>query len=98
MSELYFAPTKNAPPITLQQLQQRLEATGLPCALDQDSPETCWLIFEPNESTIYASITNGRVTLATFNLGLNDEPGVMTAVERVMDDIGFSADEGDEYV
>ena len=97
MSELYFAPTKKAQRITLQDLQQRLAAAGLPCTIEQDSSDTHWIAFEPHESTIYASTTDGRVTLATFNLGPDDEPTILMKIEGVMDSIGFSADEDADY-
>ena len=97
MSEIYIAPTRKVQPITPQQLQQRLGAAGLPVTLDEDSPETCWLVFEPHGTTIYASVEDGRVTLATVNVGFDDEPSVMAAIAYVMDEIGFSADEGADY-
>ena len=83
--------------IALPALQQRFTSAGLPCTIEQDSPDTHWLAFEPHEATIYASTKDGLVTLATFNPGLNDEPTVLTTVERVMDEIGFSADEDADY-
>ena len=97
MSEIYFAPTKKAQRVTLQDLQQRLAAAGLPCTIEEDSPETHWIVFDPHESTIYASTTDGHVTLATFNLGPEDEPTILVKVEGVMDGIGFSADEDADY-
>jgi hypothetical protein len=97
MSELYFAPTKKAQSITLQDLQQRLTAAGLSCKIEPDSPDTHWIVFDRFESTIYASTTDGRVTLATFNLGPDDEPTILVKIEGVMDSIGFSADEEADY-
>lgn len=97
MTEIYFAPTKNAQPITLSQLQQRLTAAGLPCTVEEDSAETHWLVFEPLESTIYASTKGDRVTLATFEFGMNDDAKVVQTIEQVMDAIGFSADEDADY-
>ncbi|SPE59085.1 hypothetical protein SBV1_30020 [Verrucomicrobia bacterium] len=97
MSELYFAPTKRAHPITLHDLQQRFVSAGLPCTIEEDSPDTHWLVFEPHECTIYASTKDGNVILATFNLGSADEPRVLTTVEQVMDGVGFSADDDADY-
>jgi|SRR5262249_44127025 len=97
MSEIYFAPTKKAAPITLVQLQQRFTDAGLPCTIEDDSPETHWIVFEPHESTIYASTTGDRVTLATLNPGFDDDPKVLATIERVMDTIGFSANEDADY-
>ena len=97
MSEIYFAPTQKAPPITLAQLQERFAVAGLPCTVEGDSAETHWLLFEPHESTLYVSTAGDHVTLATFELGMNDDPGVGTKIEGVMDAIGFSADEDADF-
>ena len=97
MTEIYYAPTKKAQPITLVQLQQRLTAAGLPCTVEADSADTHWLVFEPHESTIYASTTGDHVTLATFEFGANDDTKVGDTIEAVMHAIGFSADEEAEY-
>jgi hypothetical protein len=95
MTEVYFAPTKRAQPITLEQLQRRLTAAGLPCTIEEDSNDTHWFVFTPHESTIYASTTGEQVSLATFNFGQNDDLEMGNTIERVMDAIGFSAVETD---
>ena len=95
---MFFVPTRNAAPVPLTELKKRFDAEGVPCTLEEDSPETCWIIFEPNELTIYASTSNGVVTLATVNIGLNDDQAIYSAVERILAAVGFSADEEAEYV
>jgi len=97
MSEIYFAPTKKAQATTVQELQQRLAEAGLPCIIEYDSPYTHWLIFERHKSTVYVSTMADHITLATFNLDPRDQVMVLEIVARVMDAIGFSADEGAEY-
>ena len=97
MIEIYYAPTKKAPPITLAQLQERFAAAGLPCTIEDDSPDTHWLVFEPQKSTIYASTTGDDVTLATVEIGMGDDTKVGNTIEAVMDAIGFSADEEADY-
>lgn len=97
MSETYYAPTKKAQPITLSQLQQRLTTVGLPCTVEEDSLGMHWLVFEPHESTLCVSTTEGHVSLATFHFGLDDDTNVGDTVERIMYEIGFSADEGADY-
>ncbi len=98
MSEMFFVPTRNAAPVLLTELKKRFDAEGVPCTLEEDSPETCWFVFEPHELTIYASTSNGQVTLATVNVGLNDDLRIFSAVERVLAAVGFSADEDADYV
>jgi len=97
MPEIYFAPTKRAVSITLEELQQRFKAAGLPCKIEPDSPETHWLVFAPHASTIFASTKAGKVVLATLELAVEDGPELLGVVERVMEAIAFSADEEEDY-
>ncbi len=98
MSEMIYVPTRNAAPVMVTELQRQFDAEGLPCTLEEDSPDTCWIVFEPYELTIYASISNGVVTLATVNAGFNDDLRIHSTVERVLSSLGFSADEEADYV
>src|ERR1041384_6100349 len=98
MPEIYFAPTNKAQPITMVQLQERFSAAGLPCSIEEDSPETHWFVFEPHESTLFVSIGGDHVTLATLEFGMNDDPVVGAKIEAVLEAIGFSADEDADYV
>jgi hypothetical protein len=98
MSEVFFVPTRSAQPVSVTEMQNRFNAEGLPCILEEDSPETCWIVFHPNELTIFASISDGVVSLATVNIGFNDDPSVYSKVERVLGSLGFSADEDADYL
>jgi hypothetical protein len=93
MIEIYFAPTHEASPVTLEQLQQRLSQAGLPCIVEDYSADMHWLVFAPHESDIFVSTTGANVTFATFNLAIDDDPRVSMIVEQVMGTIGFRADE-----
>ena len=94
MSELYFAPTDKAQPITLQQLQQRLTDAGLLCSVEEETTDMYWIVFDPHESTLCVSIVDDHVTLATLDMVLEDLPSIIETIESVMEDIDFSA--GDE--
>ena len=97
MTEIYYAPTKQAKPITLVQLQQHLTAVGMPCTVEKESANTHWLVFETHEATIYASTTGEFVTLATFEFSMTDDTKVGDTIELVMNAIDFSADEEADY-
>ena len=95
MSELYFAPTDNARPITLQQLQQRLAGAGLRCSVEEETTDMYWILFGPHESTLCVSIVDNQVTLATLDLAIEDSSSVLETIESVMQDIDFSAEDED---
>jgi len=96
MDELYYAPTAAAAPITLAELRQLFLEAGLPCELEPDSEETCWIAFEPHETSIYAGVIDGKVTLATLGIIPEDDPRVLQTIEKVMQSIHFSADEDED--
>jgi hypothetical protein len=70
---------------------------GLAPVVEEDSDETNWIVFEPNELTIYVSFADGIVTFATVNIGLSDDLSVYSIVERILISLGFSADEDADF-
>ena len=94
--ESYYAPTKDAPRVTLAEVAEKFAAAGLPCTIEPEAEDTFWLAFEPHESDILASVEDGAFVFGTFHFNGDDPPSVPETVERVMQSLGFSADEDAE--
>src|SRR5687768_2888895 len=95
--ESYYTPTKDAQRLALAQVAEKLADAGLPCRIEPEAENMFWLAFEPHESDILASVEDGVVVFGTFHLNGDDPSSVPETVERVMQSIGFSADEDAEY-
>ena len=94
--EFYYAPTNDAKRLPLAQLADKFAAAGLPCKIEAEGENMFWLGFEPHESNILASVEDGAFVFGTFYIHGDDPPSVPETVERVMQSIGFSAEEVDE--
>jgi len=95
--EMYYAPTKRAQKVSLKELAEKLQATGLPCKIEPEAENMFWLVFDGMASNMLASVEEGVFVFGTFNFAGEDPTTVPETMERTMQAIGFSADEGDEY-
>jgi len=96
-AELYYAPTRQARRLPLQEVVAIFAAAGLPCKVEPEGQDSAWLAFDAHESNIMASVEGGTFVFGTFNFHGDDPPSVVEMVDRVMQSIGFSTDEGADY-
>ena len=56
-----------------------------------------WLVFDPDESNILASVEGGTFAFGTLYIASLEPFAIAETVDEVMQSIGFSADEEAEY-
>ena len=95
--EHYYAPTTKALRLPLAEVAARFAAAGLPCAVEPEAKDMFWLVFDPHESALLASVEGGAFVFGTFHAASVDPPEVGETVEEVMTSLGFSADEDADY-
>ncbi len=91
--ELHYAPTNEAATISLDELLDELTAAGLPCKVEPESEDMFWILLDGHESTLLASVKDGRFVFATIAYSLNDDTTVMDRLDAVMLKAGYSAGE-----
>jgi hypothetical protein len=90
MAEIQYAAGDKQPNITLGELEKRFAAAGVPAHVKTDSPDRQWLAFEGHESILKVMTQDGKVTEATLNVGVYDEPKVVEKIKRVLQESSFS--------
>lgn len=90
MAEIQYSAGDKQPNITLEDLEKRFAAVGVPAHVKSDSPDKQWFAFEGHESILKVITQDGKVTEATLNAGVYDEPKVVEKIKRVLQDGGFS--------
>ena len=96
-AEIYYAPTKQARRLPLEQVVAKLAAAGVPCKVEPEDETSFCLAFDPHASNMMASVEDGAFAFGTFNVGGDDPPSLAETVDEVMQSIGFSADEDADY-
>jgi hypothetical protein len=96
-AEIYYAPKEGAAPVAFAEAQQRFSAAGLPCSIEPEAPDMHWLVFEPRETTILASTKDGHFVFATVHASFDEQPRFIEQLDAVLQSMGFSADESEEY-
>lgn len=91
--EFFYAPVDEVRAIPLDDLIGRLSRAGLTCAVEPDSAETCWVVFEGSESALFASVAEGHFVGGTFQVTSKDDPAVIEGVDAVLREAGYSSDE-----
>lgn len=89
--ELYYAPINEVATIPLDELLEELTGAGLPCKVEPESEDMFWVLLDGHESTLLASVRDGRFVFATFAYSLNDDTTVMDKLDGVMLKAGYSA-------
>lgn len=95
--ESYYAPTATAQRLSLTRIVELISAAGLPCKAEPEAENMFWIVFDGWESNVLASVEDDIFVFGTFNLAMDDSPSVAQTFDEVMQSIGFSADEGDDY-
>jgi hypothetical protein len=79
-------------------LLKELSAAGLPCEVEPESEDMFWVLLDHHESTLLASVKDGRFVFATFACSLNDDTTVIDKVDEVMLNAGYSAGDNSSFV
>ena len=90
MADIQFAAVDKQPNVTLEELENRFAAAGVPTHVKSDSPDQQWLAFEGHESILRILASEGKVIEATLNVGIYDEPKVVEKIKRALQESGFT--------
>jgi hypothetical protein len=88
-ADLFICPKDDAPPITVEQVQQRFVAAGLPCTIE--THDELWIVFDGHESDLVFTVeADGRAGSAVMQASMDDDPDFGEKVFSVFESFGWS--------